>query len=102
MTSLIPTDHDDPTAAARIRAAQLFRAAADDDGLGFAARLRCLAAITALDVVAPVSADTEDIDAETRIKTALAVLGALDLDHFDDQRVQTAARHGRQALLERH
>jgi hypothetical protein len=98
----------DASAAARTRAAQFFKAAAQDDaGLSRTAQLRCLHAVTALAVTVhdhptetrgPGEPEAPSV-AEELIRAALRTLGSLGVDLFADPRIRQAALHGRRALL---
>jgi hypothetical protein len=105
------TPMTDPTAIARVRAANLFTAAArSETTLSSTARLRCFEAAATLQVT---TADLEEVDAaidhpytssleiesaEEEIRDGLRMLGVLDIELFADRRVRSSARHARRAL----
>jgi hypothetical protein len=101
----------DSTAAARVRAAELFAfAARDERGLSCGAQLCCWAAVATLAVT---STDIESgieverhpwmepnpIPAHEAIRQGLSALGQLELDLFADPRVREAAKLARRALM---
>ncbi len=101
----------DPTSVARVRAADLFTAAARHDvGLAPTAQLRCLEAAATLAVTAddldaadaaidhPYTSNIRIGSAEEEIREGLRILAILDIEFFADRRIRSSARHARRAL----
>lgn len=80
-------------------AADLFAEAGRRLDLPSVTRLECLAAEQSLQLAGQVlDPHTARLSSEDLIHTALNTLGHLPREQFRDERVRTAARHGRQAL----